>query len=227
MRNSETHNIGTLKTPLISGVRRLFESSSHSLTVVAPYINCYGLDALRESTQNRKHKLAIRILTCISAQNLCSGSLDIEALTCFAADYPACRITSLTGLHAKVYVADSTRAIITSANLTYGGLVGNHEYGVLLTGTRVVSTVQKDLLDYSDLGSEMQLADLRELTLETKKIKAADKAAVKAFALLHIGVNSRARSGCFKTTCFASTCAEHPSIPFSPTQCGTYLSLDP
>ncbi len=37
-------------------------------------------------------------------------------------------------LHAKVVVADRRKAVVGSANLTWGGLRGNHEIGVLVEG---------------------------------------------------------------------------------------------
>jgi cardiolipin synthase len=37
-------------------------------------------------------------------------------------------------LHAKVLVADRERAVIGSANYSWGGLVANHEVGVLVEG---------------------------------------------------------------------------------------------
>jgi phosphatidylserine/phosphatidylglycerophosphate/cardiolipin synthase-like enzyme len=37
-------------------------------------------------------------------------------------------------LHAKVVLVDRERVVIGSANLTWGGLVGNHEIGVLIEG---------------------------------------------------------------------------------------------
>lgn len=37
-------------------------------------------------------------------------------------------------LHAKAVVADRSRAVVGSANLTWGGLVGNYEIGVLVEG---------------------------------------------------------------------------------------------
>jgi len=37
-------------------------------------------------------------------------------------------------LHAKVVVADRRRAVVGSANLTWGGLRGNHEIAVLVEG---------------------------------------------------------------------------------------------
>lgn len=37
-------------------------------------------------------------------------------------------------LHAKILVADRKQAVVGSANYTWGGLVSNHEIGVLLSG---------------------------------------------------------------------------------------------
>lgn len=45
-----------------------------------------------------------------------------------------CRQKTGSLVHAKVLVADRERAIIGSANLTWGGLVDNHEIGVLIEG---------------------------------------------------------------------------------------------
>jgi cardiolipin synthase len=47
------------------------------------------------------------------------------------------RFVDLNGsqLHAKVLVADRSHAVVSSANFTRGGLVANHEIGVLLHGT--------------------------------------------------------------------------------------------
>ena len=37
-------------------------------------------------------------------------------------------------LHAKIFVTDRNRAIIGSANLSWGGMVGNYEIGLLMEG---------------------------------------------------------------------------------------------
>jgi cardiolipin synthase len=44
------------------------------------------------------------------------------------------RASSGSLLHAKVLVADRARALVGSANFTWGGLVTNHEIGVLVEG---------------------------------------------------------------------------------------------
>jgi cardiolipin synthase len=55
------------------------------------------------------------------------------------ARYPNVRILSFSDpegrhLHAKVIVADRRRAVIGSANLSWGGMVANYEVGVLIEG---------------------------------------------------------------------------------------------
>ncbi len=37
-------------------------------------------------------------------------------------------------LHAKAIIADRQRAVLGSANLSWGGMIGNHEIGILLEG---------------------------------------------------------------------------------------------
>lgn len=46
---------------------------------------------------------------------------------------------TLTGedLHAKVVIVDRRKAVIGSSNLTWGGLIANHEIGVLIEGPAV------------------------------------------------------------------------------------------
>ena len=70
-------------------------------------------------------------------------------------------IRHLPRLHAKVYIADENSAIVTSANLTAGGLFRNFEFGIQLGGNRIVSGICKDILDYGALGADVPLDQLR------------------------------------------------------------------
>jgi len=40
-------------------------------------------------------------------------------------------------LHAKIVIADRTRAVVGSANFTWGGMFGNYEIGLLIEGEAV------------------------------------------------------------------------------------------
>lgn len=171
---------GLLKTPLRDDFSRLFRQASQTMTVVSPYINRYGLGVLLEAIGSRPERCHISILTSISVNNIRSGSLDVQALAEFCQSYSQCTTHNLPGLHAKAYIADSSRAIITSANLTYGGLVRNHEYGVLISDKDVVGQIDLHMREYSSLGGRVSLEDLISLAEQAKVLRTADNEAEKS-----------------------------------------------
>jgi hypothetical protein len=80
-------------------------------------------------------------------------------------------VSSLSKLHAKVYIIDETVAVITSANLTYGGLKSNFEYGVLINDKTTIKTVKQDVLDYAALGLVYDKEFLTKIYEESQKIE--------------------------------------------------------
>jgi hypothetical protein len=52
-----------------------------------------------------------------------------------------------------VYISDTRCAIVTSGNLTAGGLERNYEYGVKIRDRKIVSAILKDISGYSELGA--------------------------------------------------------------------------
>jgi len=67
----------------------------------------------------------------------------------------ATAVRHLPGVHAKVYVADEDLAIVTSGNLTAGGLYRNFEYGVEIRSDPVTGTIKRDILEYGALGADV------------------------------------------------------------------------
>ena len=171
-----------LRTPFLEPVRDLFRSSSRQITVVSPFINRFGLDVLQEALE--KHQgdgppIPI-ILTCLSVNSILGGSLEIGSLVEFCRQRRSCRVCNLPGLHAKVYVADESRAILASANLTRAGLVGNYEYGIQITDDTTVGKVLADMNDYADLGATLEIDDLAELAERAKELRGAQTQSEKA-----------------------------------------------
>jgi len=97
-------------------------------------------------------------------------------------------LVHLPRLHAKAYIADSDRAIVTSGNLTRGGLSLNYEYGVCVRGTRLAGTIRRDLDGYAGLGAPVPMERLGiycRLAEEARRayrrqLAAATKASAKA-----------------------------------------------
>lgn len=106
----------------------------------------------------------VSVLTYLRASSVQDGSLEISALVALHEKLQSSsRIVSLPRLHAKVYVADCKAAIVTSVNLTRGGLDLNYEYGVLLTERSIVTQIREDLESFAVVGSPLGVDDLYSL----------------------------------------------------------------
>ncbi len=94
------------------------------------------------------------------------GSTDASAIRLFVEGISSSEVYHLPKLHAKVYVSGVKRAIVTSGNLTRGGLYGNYEYGICLDDPAIVANIRGDLLDYTSLGAlvcRQRLLDYSEI----------------------------------------------------------------
>ncbi|MCH8817397.1 MAG: phospholipase D family protein, partial [Chloroflexi bacterium] len=124
--------------------REFIGSAKESLVLAAPFITAAPLRIVQESLSvSRLGRLDI--LTNFAPISLISRSCDPGALAKFAIDVPPTRVFHLPGLHAKVYVADGNRAIVTSANLTANAFYSNAEVGLLVTERHVVADLAAHL----------------------------------------------------------------------------------
>jgi hypothetical protein len=76
-------------------------------------------------------------------------------------------------LHAKAYIANTEKAIITSGNLTYSGLRQNYEYGVLIEAADLVHEAYSDIIDYANLGAKIGATELIKYCSAVDDAKAA------------------------------------------------------
>ncbi|MBI3947783.1 MAG: hypothetical protein HY321_17820 [Armatimonadetes bacterium] len=117
-----------LLPPLDAHVRDLCFGAVQEVTLVSPWLKAASLRPIL--THCRERGLPLRILTVAALRDFVSGASDVEVL----ADAIACGadLRCVSNLHAKVYIADGTRAIVGSANLTPSGLRENLEVAVLI-----------------------------------------------------------------------------------------------
>lgn len=66
----------------------------------------------------------------------------------------------LRGLHAKVYIADRSGAIVTSGNLTRGGIETNYEFGLLISGDPEVAAIAEAAESYVALATRVDINPL-------------------------------------------------------------------
>ena len=132
----------------------LFTRARCELIVVSPFVSRYGTDFLRQHlSQSVRTAGRLIFVTDLSPVNVCQTATDPAALMSLVMAIGDSSIRHLPRVHAKVFVADGETAIVTSGNLTAGGLRHNFEYGIELRDRTVARRVRRDLLELSQLGA--------------------------------------------------------------------------
>lgn len=132
------------------------------LVIVTPYFTAFGTQLLTQNVSTSFFSRGkITFLTDLSPSNICAGAAQPAALVPLQNQTSRIQIVHLPNLHAKVYVADKARAIVTSGNLTAGGLVHNHEYGLLIESEGIISRIREDIEELAALGTSVTGERLR------------------------------------------------------------------
>lgn len=96
--------------------------------------------------ENSSHEIDFRYINSFKLSNFHRGASDLDALKILGAH--KIKQKNIHNLHAKFFIFDDT-AIITSGNLTPGGLKNNLEYGLLVKGD-TVGEIKSDYLNFFD-----------------------------------------------------------------------------
>ena len=164
-------SFGLVKSPWVDELRGLAGAAQRSVTIVAPYVSSAGwrvfLDALSDSRDVR-----LDVYTTLDAEAVADGYLDVSALASACAIFPEFNLRHIPRLHAKIYVADSSRAIVTSGNLTMSSLTQNNEYGVRVSDRAFVMAIKQDINEYAKLGAYTSCSSLQEIASLAVEISA-------------------------------------------------------
>lgn len=207
-----------LPSPWGAQFERLVLASRSSLIVCSPYIGRGPCERLvRCLARVDGEPPILEVVTDLSTDNILSGSTDAEALLSLTDAFPTTRVRYLPRLHAKVYVRDEAEAVVTSGNMTDGGLTRNHELGLRLLDPVVVGAVRSHVNRLASLGAAVPGAQLRafasaasELKQRWRAAKASAQKEVKAAfeeqvsevndTLLNIRVTGRSINAIFSDT---------------------------
>lgn len=108
-------------------------SQTKSLKIVSPFVNEQVIRKIDSKFDLRKMELVTRF----SMRDFAAKVSSIDALRISVEQ--GANVFGLTGLHSKIYLFDKRCAVVTSANLTNGGLINNYECGMLLTDKPVIA----------------------------------------------------------------------------------------
>lgn len=138
----------------------LVQAARTDLLLVSLYVGATALDKVSDRANGVAGKATLMLSA--TAENVVGGSVDLGAVERFAARFNAAVIHVLR-LHAKVYVEDATRALVTSANLTHNGLFVNFEYGILVKDSELVASIRSDLQSLKSVGVPLGVEQLQRL----------------------------------------------------------------
>lgn len=159
-----------VKSPIETTLQALLKKATREILIASPYINIEGVKSIKNEFQS-KGELKVSILTNLSVQNITSNVTQPKAILKLCEGFKEVMVSSLQRLHAKIYLIDGQISLITSANLTQGGLKDNYEYGVVIEDEAMVQQIKNDLIAYRRLANQISLELLKEIAEENEGIQ--------------------------------------------------------
>jgi len=163
--------------PLRTSLGEVISAAHEDLLLASPYIKLREVEWVLGAIDKKRSTTGFRasVLTDVRSDSVLAGSLDVEALLLFSTRC-AGRVVTLPRLHAKVYIADTRLALVTSANLTPTGLDVNFEYGLLIDEPESIAGIRADLEAYSRVGNALTrsaLSGLAEIATQVRETHTA------------------------------------------------------
>jgi hypothetical protein len=150
-----------LTNPWKNDLFDLVYQSKKSIKITSPFVK---KDICDELLNVKNESTKIELITSFKLMNIYTGSLDISAIQSIIDNNGI--VKNFPKLHSKIYLFDDEKAIISSGNLTNGGLLKNYEYGILLDDR---SILQKITSDYNFLSKDERTGSIKMSDLETVK----------------------------------------------------------
>jgi phosphatidylserine/phosphatidylglycerophosphate/cardiolipin synthase-like enzyme len=146
-----------LKTPWKENLLQLVADSRESIKVTSPFVKT---DICAEIFNSKQLDSSFELITSFKLANIHNGSLDLAALNLILDKNGI--VKNHSRLHAKIYIFDDKKAIITSGNLTFGGLIKNFEYGILVDDRHLVAQISHDFnaLSNAEITGKIKKTDL-------------------------------------------------------------------
>lgn len=132
-----------IKSPWENIFLQLLKESKANVYLASPFIKIQTASLI---TQNVSSKIDFRYINSFKLAHFHTGASDLEALKILREKN--CKQKNVHNLHAKLFILDNA-AIITSGNLTPGGMRNNLEYGLLIQDN-MVDEIKHDYLAIFD-----------------------------------------------------------------------------
>ena len=112
--------IELVKTPTSNIFFNLVSNCNNEMILCAPYIKS---ETVNEILNKKKSSSKLTVITSSNISNFIQRSSDLSAIRKLLDNKAT--VLNYQDLHAKIYLFDKLKALITSANLTYYGMYHN------------------------------------------------------------------------------------------------------
>jgi len=150
-------HVEVLKNPWNERFLELVSTCKRTLRLMAPYVKD---DVVASVLDAKRPAVKVRMATNIKLAYFHQGYSDVGAFRRLLEAGGTLR--AVQRLHAKVYIFDNDSAVVTSANLTVGGLSRNYEYGVWISDCAKVAEIRRDF-DHAMSAESIGLVNVRTL----------------------------------------------------------------
>jgi phosphatidylserine/phosphatidylglycerophosphate/cardiolipin synthase-like enzyme len=168
--------VEVVKSPWDEHLASLAGGARRALVLCAPYVSRDGAELVIRARAQAPAGCAVTVVTDLSPEPVSRGATDPDAVARIRRSLPGARVVHLPRLHAKVYAADASRAVVTSGNLTAGGLRTNLELGLSVTDPALAASVQREALALAALGADLDPDALVRVCSAVEHARAAREA---------------------------------------------------
>lgn len=162
--------IHVIKTPTSKAFYELVKNSNKELLFCAPFIK---KEIISNIIKNLNPNVVFGVITYSNIARFANGSLDLEAIRMVLEN--GFKVLNYQNLHAKIYLFDNEKALITSANLSHSALYSNYEYGILIDedNKETIDIIYSDFVQMmeSELCGEITLSKLEDIEKNIKEYK--------------------------------------------------------
>ena len=132
-------SIELIKNPWQEFLLDCVSSASDRISISCPFIK---LSVTKKLLSAKNKDTELFVISRFNPEHFHQRVSDLDALELILQHNG--NLKYYQSLHAKTYIFDNQKAVITSANLTTRGLFSNYEYGVLITDSSLVYSVAED-----------------------------------------------------------------------------------
>ena len=167
MTPSSQTDLTVVTRPTIDWLVEKSRNCRDRLLIASPFVNSGVIDV----TSLAPAGVTRSVITRTDLRDFATGASSLETLCALAKN--GVTVSSLGGLHAKIYIFDDTCALVTSANATNGGMRRNLECGLATSNSGVVAQLSRTLLRGFDaeVPRVMTIAALEALRLALSSIR--------------------------------------------------------